>query len=290
MMTLGRSFAEQRYVSDVLEELLDAASTREAVRAYCRSLIRELSPALRTPLEPIADYVGGKCMGYPAIWFLERLLAQPARAIIERCRSALCVSLSTSIVDDLADRDESFGPEYLAFLYVLVGEAVHTGTRDHAVRKRLHHALDVCLNPDAPLASARTARRGNRIGAFYAMIATSAVGGLLGPSRAAVAVDATARFGEICAHLDDWMDAQRDLERGAVENVAVALLRERLAGRAPLRDDLVLHALWLDERMRLLLETRAGDAVAMLAQNGFTHASLALGAVLRRCQDSSQHM
>jgi hypothetical protein len=290
MVTLGSSFAGLRYVSDVLEGFLDAGATREATRAYCRGLIADVPSGLRVPLAPIAEYVGGKCMGYPAIWFLEQLLIEPARTIIGRCRSSLCVSLSTSIVDDLADGDESFGPEYLAFLYVLIGEAIHAGTGDDSSRALLLRALDVSLNPEASSAHERAVRRGERIGAFFAMIAASAVRGVLPESRAAVAIQATVQFGEVCAHIDDWMDAPRDLRLGTLENVALALLRERVDGQTPRALDLAHHSDWLDGRMRELLAARMRGTISLLDAHEFRVASAALRDLLERCQESTAHV
>jgi hypothetical protein len=290
MQALGSTFAGQRYVSDVLENLLDARDTRQAVRAYCLGLLDGAEDSLRVQLEPIAEYVGGKCMGYPAIWFLERLLGHDPAAIVERCRSPLCVSLSTSIVDDLADDDEELGPAFLAYLYILIGEAAFAGGPDAAMREHLHRALELCLNTRAATPFAATVRRGDRIGAFFAMIAAKAVEDRLEPHRAAVALEATTRFGEICAHIDDWMDAERDLERGALENVSLTLLAERLDGAAPKSLDLTLHAAWLQDQMCSLLEARIEYTMALLNPAGFGDASLALARLLRRTQDSSRPM
>ena len=140
-------FAGHRYVSDVLEGLLDAEETRAVVRAYCIRFLDALPDPLHAQLEAAATYVGGECMGYPAIWFLERLFADELtiEEILDRCRVTLCISLTTSIVDDLADGDEPIGSAYLAYLYVLIGEAALHGRRDVRIaRDRLYRALDIC--------------------------------------------------------------------------------------------------------------------------------------------------
>ncbi|HEY9084421.1 MAG TPA: hypothetical protein VIN40_00560 [Candidatus Tyrphobacter sp.] len=245
-------FAGHRYVSDVLEGLLDAEEIRGAVRAYCVRLLDSLPDPLCTQLEAAATYVGGKCMGYPAIWFLERLLVDElaVEEILERCRTTLCISLTTSIVDDLADGDEPFGSAYLAYLYVLIGKAALEGSHaDPSSRDRLYRALDVCLNPAANMLDDVLERRGKRIGCFFQMIAGEALDGLWPADRAHVALDAIGRFGEICAHVDDWMDAERDLARGISENSTLVLLRERLGGVAVTPKDLSLHREWLRDEL-----------------------------------------
>jgi hypothetical protein len=252
MISPGAPFAGHRYVSDVLEGLLDAAETRRAVRAYCVRLLDSLDAPLRAQLESSATYVGGKCMGYPAIWFIERLLAQDGvsvESILERCSVTLCISLTTSIVDDLADGDEPFGSAYLAYLYVLIAKAALDGhAADPDARNRLYHALDVCLNPGASTASDVIERRGKRIGAFFQMIAGDVLGELWTPERTNVALGVIGRFGEICAHIDDWMDAERDLARGISDNTTLVLLSGRL-GAAPAAKDLALHREWLRDEL-----------------------------------------
>ncbi len=263
----------------MLEGFLNAASSRAAVRAYCVGLLATTPETLRARLGAVAEYVGGKCMGYPAVWFLERILQEEPEAIVERCRAPLCLSLSTSIVDDLADGDEPLGPEYLAYLYILIGQAASTGCGADTLA-RLHRAIETCLDPK-PAANAHVAeRRGDRIGAFFAMIAETAVAQRLPSARALIAIEATARFGEICAHIDDWMDAQRDLYRGATENIALTLLREKLDFMPVQSTDLALHGAWLDTRMHVLLATRIQHAIALADSAGFAQASRALAALL----------
>lgn len=262
----GDSIAGQRYVSDVLEALLDARETRAAMRTYALKLLDDAGPALRERLQPVAAYVGGKCMGYPAVWFLEHLLAGSiARdAIIERARAPLAVSLSTSIVDDLADGDELVRPETLAFLYVLIGSETFGGNpRDAVSHAYLRDALETCL--DAGGNADAIARRGGRIGAFYAMIAARVLDGLWNERESRIAIDAIARFGEFCAHVDDWMDARRDFERGVLENVALVLLREHVAPEPLLALHLELETAWLREEMRTLLARSLDEIGVMLA-------------------------
>src|SRR5579863_4253090 len=160
------------YVSDVLESLLDASSVRSAVRDHCVGLLASLDPALRRRLAPHAWYVGGKCMGYPAVWLLRQFFGPQAvslDALIARAEPALSVSLTTTIVDDLFDGDETIPAEYVAVLYVLIAKSAF-GARPHDAdrlfERSLLDALEVCINPAGP---DQPQRRGNRIGHFFRM-------------------------------------------------------------------------------------------------------------------------
>lgn len=260
------AFDGARYVSDALEILLGAGDTRRAVRAFAVRLLDAAPPALASQLVPVAQYVGGKCMGYPAIWFLEQLIDREdcdANHVIQRCRGSLCMSLSTSIVDDLADRDEDADSAYLAYLYILLGEAAFGQRANPTALQHLHRAVDVCLNP--AMREEKHAGRGDRIGAFYAMIAADVLNDLWSHERAAIGIDTARAFGEICAHLDDWMDAERDLARGTMGNVALTLLREHLEGRILAPSALLQYGDTVDELMGSLLASCIEATAAMLA-------------------------
>jgi hypothetical protein len=260
------AFDGARYVSDALELLLDAGDARRRVRSFAVRLLDRAPPSLKSQLEPVAAYVGGKCMGYPAIWFLEQMLDREdcsAGAIVERCRGSLCMSLSTSIVDDLADRDEDGDTAYLAYLYILLGEAAFGQSANATALQHLHRAVDACLNPGAN--GEPHAGRGDRIGAFYAMIAAQVLEDVWDARRAATGIEAARAFGEICAHLDDWMDAERDLARGTTGNVALSLLRERLGGRILAPSSLLHYRALADDLMASLLATSVEKTAALLA-------------------------
>ncbi len=287
MVSPGPPFAGQRYVSDVLESLLDARAARDAVRAYVLSIVASTPPHLRTAVERIAAYIGGKCMGYPAIWFLEQALEQDPAAIIERCTGTLCVSLSTSIVDDVADGDETYGSEHLAMLYVLIGEAAFSSPRRVQAQARLHEALESCL--DSYEGPCNAGRRGDRIGAFFAMIAADAVSGTTSEEYARRLSQGARSFGRLCAHVDDAMDVQRDLEHGSTQNVALLLLREYL-GYAPSRPDLISESSTLDRLIGSLLATSVDDTIAPLREIGAHRAVDAMQQLRGRLEDWPQRL
>jgi hypothetical protein len=218
------------YASDVLEPLLEAAAARSAVREHCARLIGSLEPELQQRLGPATRYVGGKCMGYPAIWLLQRVLEPhgvPLPTIVELSEPALSVSLTTSIVDDLMDRDEAIDEEYVAILYVLMTHASFAPSAGCATagaqRAFLGKALEVCSGSgDGEDADER---RGDRIGHFFRMIASGQAFASLPDGEAHVLIEATGRFGGFCAHLDDWIDHERDQERGVHGNVALRMLQ-----------------------------------------------------------------
>jgi hypothetical protein len=275
-----------RYVSDVLEGLLVASETRAALRAYCVAMLDDVAQPLSSQLESIAAYVGGKCMGYPAVWFLECLLAETGttrQAILERAGATIAVSLSTSIVDDLADGDEPFSSAYLAFLYVLIGRAAFVDCApDARASSELYRALEICLNPHASIASDAIVRRGERIGAFFRLIAGSVLDGVWPEERVRVAVAATGAFGEICAHIDDWMDAERDFARGVEDNVVLALLRERVSPQRPTASDIARNRAWLRDALGAMLMRRVTEIAGMLKPLETHHAIDALSRVLLR--------
>jgi hypothetical protein len=217
------------YVSDILESLLEATAERNAVRKHCLRMLEALDVPTRERLAPTAGYVGGKCMGYPAVWFLKRALggdSVPVDSLVTLCEPALSISLTTSIVDDMVDADEIVAAEYGGFLYVLLAQAVY-GVPGHGKAGRtaaadfLRRALEVCR--DQSRSEEAPAARGDRIGHFYRMIATCAAERLPMPAgRRIVIVESAGRFGRCCAHLDDWLDAARDAEHGIRANVVLS--------------------------------------------------------------------
>jgi len=201
--------------------------------------------------------------------------------VVARSAGALCLSLSTSIVDDLADHDETLGSEYLAYLYVLLGEAMARASDPH-LQRRLHAALEQCLDSEAPRAS--RASRGDRIGAFFSLIAFQALHGYWSAQRSELGIEATRRFGRFCAHVDDAMDARRDLEHGIKQNVVLQLLREHL-GRQPRDADLLAQQRWIDAQVGSLLTASLDEVLAFVRQIGAERAATTIRRLRERLED-----
>lgn len=275
------------YASDVLEPLLGAAACRRAVRNHCLELLRDtVDPKLQRRLTDVAWYIGGKCMGYPAIWLMA-LVFEPRGmtlpVLIERCEPALSVSLTTSIVDDLMDRDEQINEEHVGLLYVLLSHASYGAPTSSIAaaeqRAHLNRALEVCSGATA--SEDAHDRRGDRIGHFFRMIAAAGAASSLPASEASVLTEAAGVFGRFCAHLDDWIDLERDRERGENSNVALQLRGLRKTSGAEARIDADEMPM-LRERMESLLAEQLRACGALLASLEPAPALAALDGVAQR--------
>ncbi|GEM_PF-7077820 len=276
------------YASDVLEPLLGAAASRRAVRDHCLELLRDtVEPKLQRRLTDVAWYIGGKCMGYPAIWLLA-LVFEPRGVtlpvLIERCEPALSVSLTTSIVDDLMDRDEPINEEHVGLLYVLLSHASYGAPASPIAaaeqRAHLNRALEVCSA--AAASEDAHERRGDRIGHFFRMIAAAGAASSLPASEASVLTEAAGVFGRFCAHLDDWIDLERDCERGENSNVALQLLRGLRKTRGGEARIEAAEMPMLRERMESLLAEQLRACGSLLASLGPALAPSALDRVAQR--------
>lgn len=232
------------YVSDCLESLLDASKTRELVRTECMTVLDDLPTGIASELRPLAEYVGGKCMGYPAVWFVERALDVPhqeLRDILRRSRTALMVSLSTSLADDFLDRNEAAGANHLMVFYLLLLDPITNERRAsaevrHFLRSEIVDAMELFVGPRKPISAIApgagveilrqvTRRRGKRIGNFHRMIAFELLTemGVSESMRSQVVRDA-GRFGDWCAFLDDAIDVEQDIEEGHISSFPVCAL------------------------------------------------------------------
>jgi hypothetical protein len=273
------------YASDVLEPLLEATATRNAVRDHCARALERLAPKLVHRLREGARHIGGKCMGYPAIWLLQLVLEPrgvPLATIIERSEPALSLSLTTSIVDDLMDGDAPIDEEHVAMLYLLMGRIAFGARRVADARiehEFLSQALEVCAGPDGPAADDR---RGDRIGHFFRMIAAGPALASLQASQASMLIEATGRFGRFCAHLDDWIDLESDRELGETSNVALRMLRKmrktRAGGRRMKSDEMGTLTRLVEHRLSEELRAVRADLTALRA----TRASAAIANVAHR--------
>jgi hypothetical protein len=219
------------YVSDYLETLLDGSSVRQLVRSECEALVERLPAHLLEHLRPVASYIGGKCMGYPAIWFIQAALGTDEATlaqVLHRSPTALFVSLSTSIADDFLDRNEDVNAAHLTLMYLLLLDPITRSERcsQTASRALMDEVVDVIdLFVTSPAEDQRrpsSARRGKRIGNFHAAIAAEMVEGLgvPEPSRREI-IEGARRFGEWCALLDDVIDIEQDIEERIVDSFPI---------------------------------------------------------------------
>jgi hypothetical protein len=277
------------YASDFLEPLLGAGDVRAALRKHCVALLDSVDQDLRVRLSSQALYVGGKCMGYPAVWLLARILEPRGidlATIIEQAEPALSVSLTTSIVDDLVDGDERISPDYVAFLYVLIAHAAFGQRRTSGLLPEqsalLQRALDVCIDPNRVGPSVE--RRGNRIGHFFRMVAAGPARAYLSKASADAAIEAVGMFGEVCGHLDDWIDLEADYERGERANVALLQLPDlRKSHTNGKRIDKAKMDI-VAARMNDLIVGRLRNIRALLADHHMEHAAESLDEVISRLQ------
>jgi hypothetical protein len=231
------------YVSDYLETLLDGSRVRQFVRSECEALVERLPPRLHEHLQPIASYIGGKCMGYPAVWFIQAALGADDSALVRALRrspTALFVSLSTSIADDFLDRNEAVHGAHLTFMYLLLLEPLTRRERcspsaARALMEEVVDVIDLFVGPQsvgeeravhaASQLQPTSARRGKRIGNFHAAIAAEVLEELGAPesSRKEI-IEATRLFGEWCALLDDVIDIEQDIEERIVDSFPIAAM------------------------------------------------------------------
>ncbi|MDP5279855.1 hypothetical protein Q9Q95_13050 [Sphingomonas sp. DG1-23] len=220
------------YVSDLLLQIVDAADTRRRVRDECLRLLEPLEPIEQAQLRPLLGYYGGKCMGYPAIWAVSRALGLDTEReawLIAQVRATLFINITTSIVDDLFDQDESAQVEHLGVLYLLIFEAMLTAqwSPDFAAPARTAFVRawrNVTQRVEVHDAKAIRVR-GQRIGAFFALTAEACAAALdLPAERTRILVDLIESFGNLCGHIDDVLDVATDLARGETANAVLLAL------------------------------------------------------------------
>jgi hypothetical protein len=244
------------YVSDVLDSLLDVGPVRELVRARCVALTDHLPPHVRQPLHAAATHFGAKCMGYPAVWFvkeaLELDLTETAR-VLDGAWTSLCISLSTSIADDLTDKDEQPGGDALMYFYLLLFKALEQGDwhKDGLGPFVLAKSVDIMplfvgRTPDAPPLPPAN----QRIGHFHRMIAYDMLRHVpMATERRAELIELTGRFGQWCADMDDVLDVESDLFHGGHENFAVELTLEHHPSLGGLRSRASIAQASSDDRV-----------------------------------------
>lgn len=225
------------YVSDFLENLIDGHDVRNLVREQSREILKGVPEPAYSKLFDALDYWGGKCMGYPAVWLVQKAmhwnLPQTCSAV--SCYpGSLYVSLTTSIMDDFLDRDQDVGPSDLMLAYMFFFTALrqpHWFAGDiAAVYFQSVYPLVASFVSDAPIRDKgdisslydRAAISGRRIGAFFETIACALVP-RDAPQRDSI-IELAGAFGEWCSMLDDLIDIELDLTQKSQVTVPLALL------------------------------------------------------------------
>lgn len=207
------------YVSDILEGLLDAKNVRIIARDVTASLIGEIHPKF----DPITYYIGGKCMGYPCIWLLQQALdlsLQDVRDYLSSNYTSFFISLSTSIGDDLVDKDENTHIGHLGLFYLLLIKGLTSDSNNKEVNNVIYDkGLQVMMGMlnDKIEQIERTVidvdyKFGLKIGAFFKMMAYEFLLGKTNVPNKDVLLEICERFGCWCSALDDFIDIERDIE------------------------------------------------------------------------------
>lgn len=283
---------EDLYVSDILEEMLNASSVRNITREVTFKIIGRLHPKL----DVITEYIGGKCMGYPSIWFVQKAL-QLNDADLDRLlmnnHSALFISLSTSIGDDLVDKDENTNIGHLALLYLLLFKGLANQNAGKVNEIIYQSGLKVMMgmldsNLEHDFSHDEMEGIGNKIGLFHKTICFEMLANLgeLDIDKEAL-LSLSGKFGCWCSELDDFIDIERDIESGQYFTRPVLTLlssgtevkRAVLEKNYQLTNDIIKSEAFLNRNINTLvyrLQVIAQDAY----KHGFNELGLTLDSIL----------
>jgi len=214
------------YVSEVIEGLIDGTAIRSVVRAQCQKVLRDLPGSVADKLQKHLHYSAGKCMGYPAVWFVQQALeksVEQTASLLAEMPAPLYVSLTTSIADDFLDRDPNVDAGHMMLLYMFMFEALSEQHWFHGEQRRewldrVFPLVGAFVAPQDPFSTVDirdvVESSGRRIGAFFEVIAYSLTGAVSGERRREI-VELAGKFGDWCSHLDDIVDIEIDLLDGA---------------------------------------------------------------------------
>jgi hypothetical protein len=266
------------YVSDFLEEILDAGTERALTRENCLAAAHGLPAEIAEQ----ARYYGGKCMGYPAIWMLRHALGLDRQHLIDAtkaCRASVFLSLTASIVDDWIDRDEpvTIAPASLFYMLMVRGlGASQSGTlaRD-LVAEKLQEVIEQLLlversahfgaQKKLEICAGIAGDSGIKIGNFHELIAAEFCAHLSLQADATEALRRLAnRFGRWCALLDDIIDVRSDIAAGDWASLPAARLLSGCNGEvspfATVSPDAELRLILIAEQQLKELAAAAGEA------------------------------
>ncbi len=263
------------YVSDFLDSLLGAASERALVRRITNRAIENLPGEIGD----LAEYYGGKCMGYPAVWLIrhalkieEDVLAEQAEA----CKASIFLSLTTSIVDDWLDKDTEVSIAPVSLMYMLMvggisGSHAATFPSEESLKKLREITEHLLLVEKCAVLSHQKKYRlsssiakvsGMKIGHFHELIAREfCKTAPISDQKAQALWDLSNKFGCWCAFLDDLIDVRSDYILGNWVSVPVLNLVDRLKiefgeNVSPISHSARLSALARDCQTQMIEQTR----------------------------------
>lgn len=210
------------------------------------TLLGQVDGSVSGRLEPALSYYGAKCMGYPAVWFVQEyfdLSPQHTMELIENSDACLMVSLSTSIADDFLDCPGKLGNEEMMVFYLFMLKALGHPSWERSgvlqgLRDRMLELMQWFLQHNLGSEERNTADRlglesKRRIGVFFEAIALEMGAELCASERErAEFVRLAGRFGDWCSELDDFIDLDNDI----TERQPTRMARYALDAEPRLRD------------------------------------------------------
>lgn len=217
-------------------------------------LLDKVPAHIKNALEPVAKYIGGKCMGHPAIWVVQKSLNlshNEIRSYLSDSKMALFWSLSTSLSDDFIDKDEEVSGRHLMFFYLLLLDIVMTDdekkkeTKDFIFKNSIK-VMDLFIEQNFKKLVAenrkkelfqRSREQVLRIGLFHEMIAFELLENFKFEKEFKDNIIKVAGLlGNWCALLDDCLDVEKDMHNNHYATYPIFLFLDEYP---ELRNDVV---------------------------------------------------
>lgn len=297
-----------RYTSEVLSELLDASNITDATR----SVMAEHMTGLPAKVMKAGYHFGGKMMAFPAYWALQKALGKTNEELLDIVRSSkvsFFFTISTSIGDDLADKEEGVGNTELFLFYFIFMQSMLSlfekkGSKSDLMMKMytcfgdgLTYILDEGEVPDLSNISALKlleSRSGSRVGDFHKMIAEEATMAMddLSPECKEALVELCSQFGCWCIYIDDIIDIERDICSGIYITYPVVALLEHyehlksdIVSKNIIRLAPVLRSEEYSQMLSDVLRERLHKVIQYAEEKGFTEMAGSLKSVSVRLDE-----
>ncbi|MGI9374018.1 MAG: hypothetical protein ACR2OJ_16140 [Hyphomicrobiales bacterium] len=263
------------YVSDFLVTLLGASLQRTLVR----NITYEAIGRFPDEIVDLANYYGGKCMGYPAVWLIKHALGIDDKFLVElahTCKTSISLSLTTSIVDDWLDKDVDVSVAPVSLMYMLMVGGFGNQNSDYfpceLAQQRLKEITEHLLLVEKSITlkyhqklelSAKLAKfSGMKIGYFHELIAKEFCNCMsLDRDQAQALCEIAKKFGCWCAFLDDIIDVRSDFELGDWVSLPALNLARRLHHEfgenvSPISHAVQLKSLSIECRNQMISQVR----------------------------------